>query len=187
MGGDVGVESAEGEGALFWFTVRLPVASDKLVGQGATVSLPPPLEGFKSGRILVVDDNKTNGVIIKAMLAQLCGPDTIVDVRHDGMQAVSYVEQHGAPDLIFMDVQMPVLDGIRATERIRQYESLQHGGHTPIIALTADAYEEDRRKCLACGMDAFLSKPVDTRALDAILLQWYAKHSHQSNTLIATP
>ena len=180
MGGDVGVESAPGEGALFWFSVRLSMASEdslaSLAGDAAA-SAPAtlaPLDEFKNGRILVVDDNKTNGVIIKAMLEQLCGLNTTVDIRHDGMQALTYMAQHGFPDLIFMDVQMPVLDGIGTTEKIRESEARQHRGRVPIIALTADAYEEDRKKCLACGMDAFLSKPVDTRALDAILVHWYS-------------
>ncbi len=76
------------------------------------------------------------------------------------------------PDLILMDLQMPVMDGYAATRAIRQWEQTLSGVHTPIIALTADAFEEDRQRCLAAGMNDFLTKPIALPALVAALEKW---------------
>jgi len=94
---------------------------------------------------------------------------------HDGQQALDAVMQSDAgtePDLILMDLQMPVLDGYAAATQIRQWESARKRRRHPIIALTADAFEEDHQHCLAVGMDDFLTKPIAFEVLQAALERW---------------
>jgi len=125
-----------------------------------------------------VEDNLVNCMVIESLLNSV---GLIVSVVHDGQKAVELIEHHdgGAnadtptrPDLILMDLHMPVMDGYTATERIRQWEvSIQHSP-LPIIALTADAYEEDRQHCLAIGMNDFLCKPIALDELKIALARW---------------
>jgi signal transduction histidine kinase len=177
MGGAAGVDSTEGEGALFWFTVYVPLApalqpvESILVYQSLQHEYTNNLDQ-KQTRILVVEDNKINSVVIRSMLEKLCDFPVAVDVMHNGREALDAMVIGNMPGLIFMDVQMPVMDGIEATQKIRQWEALNAWSRTPIIALTASAFEEDKQKCLACGMDAFLSKPVVVGTLDEILKKW---------------
>jgi signal transduction histidine kinase/CheY-like chemotaxis protein len=172
MHGDVGVSSAPGQGSRFWFRIRVTCSSER------PAQPPPaanPLQTAPStnrpvgGRILVAEDNLVNGMVIQALLAQL-GLD--VQLVGDGQQAVDVVTRGENPDVILMDIQMPVMDGYAATEHIRQWEQQQGRPRTPIIALTADAFEEDRQHCFAVGMDAFLTKPVAMDALRSALSPW---------------
>lgn len=170
MGGDVGVESELGQGARFWFRVRVGVQQDNSetahapAGHG-TVQAQASLQGH----VLVVEDNLVNCMVIEAMLSQLGVAQT---VAHDGQQAVDALLRGERPDAILMDLQMPVLDGYAATQRIRQWEAENALSRLPIIALTADAFEENRQQCLAVGMDGFLTKPVAIEDLKRALAQW---------------
>ena len=124
------------------------------------------------GRVLVVEDNIVNRMVIESMLTKL---GITVTLAFDGQQALNALAQGDRPDLILMDLHMPVMDGYDATERIRlseQGNKLPHLPHLPIIALTADAYEEDRQRCLAVGMDDFLTKPIALDALKSALSKW---------------
>jgi PAS domain S-box-containing protein len=167
MDGEAGVDSTPGQGSRFWFRVRLamlPANEDSRAAPREEVAAAAP---HLSGRVLVVEDNPTNRLVIEAILRKM-GLDVLI--AENGQEAVERVmAEAGGIDAILMDVQMPVLDGYRATARIRAWER-QHG-HTPlpIIALTADAFAEDRARCLAAGMDDYLAKPVDFEKL-AILL-----------------
>jgi CheY-like chemotaxis protein len=118
------------------------------------------------GRVLVAEDNPVNAVVIQALLGQLG-----VEVTHvaDGQQALDAIMQGVQSDLVLMDLHMPVLDGYGATQRIRQWETEHVRARLPIIALTADAFEEDHQRCLAVGMDDFLTKPIALSALKAAL------------------
>ena len=122
-----------------------------------------------SGRVLVVEDNPTNRRVIGAMLSKLGLKSCEVE---DGQQAVDAVVRGDHPDLILMDIQMPVMDGYAATERIRQWETANGYRRLPIIALTANAYEEDRQKSVAAGLDDFLAKPIDLGEFSRILSKW---------------
>ena len=171
MGGEVGVDSEAGQGARFWFRIRvgrLPEGVERRRGErdgGTESGLAPGLVG----RVLVVEDNPVNRAVIEALLGRL---GVLVDSVDNGRQAVEFITGGGRPDLVLMDVQMPVMDGIKATECIRRRERESVRRRLPIVALTAGAFEEDRQRCLAAGMDAFLSKPVKLEELAAVLGQW---------------
>ena len=174
MGGEVGLRSEPGAGSLFWFTARLPAAP----AAGAQ-DAPEPADGahaaeqllrttFAGSRVLVVDDNEVNRIVARAQLGAVgLEPDDAVD----GLQALERVT-HEAYDLILMDVHMPQLDGVEATRRIR---SLARYRHTPIIALTADAFSADRERFLGAGMSDHLAKPLQARQLYEMLVHWLAK------------
>jgi CheY-like chemotaxis protein len=111
-------------------------------------------------RILVVDDDAVISEVFAVMLRRA---DFEVDLAGDGLKGVEMWEK-GDYDLVLMDVQMPRMDGFEATRAIREKEEMR-GGHIPIIAITAYALEKDEEQCLAAGMDAYVSKPVDFKKL----------------------
>ena len=111
-------------------------------------------------RILVVDDDTVIGKVFEVLLQRA---DFEVDFAEDGLKGVEMWEQ-GNYDLVLMDVQMPRMDGFEATRAIREKEKMR-GGHTPIVAITAYALEKDEKQCLAAGMDAYISKPMDFKKL----------------------
>jgi signal transduction histidine kinase/CheY-like chemotaxis protein len=168
MNGRIGVESAVGNGSTFWFTAEFAeadAAARSTVG-AAPVATPAVLEGCK---ILVVEDNAINRTLIEAMLTHL-GQDP--DFAHDGEQALERLAQH-TYDLVFMDFQLPGIDGLEATRRIRAYgHRTRAGKHLPIVALTANAFETDRRHARLAGMDDFLAKPMRIAELSAALERW---------------
>lgn len=171
MGGEVGVESVLGQGSRFWFRIRAElVAADEhhANAHGAVPSLtlaPPQLRG----RVLVIEDNVTNRMVIEAFLVSL---GLTVTLANDGQQGVDALTQGSVQDLILMDIQMPVLDGYAATERIRAWETENGHPRLPIVALTADAFDEDRKRCMAADMDDFLAKPIQANVLARTLGKW---------------
>ncbi len=171
MGGEAGVQSEPGQGSRFWFRVRvqLPVAGEDSRRAERAPELACTVAPGLSGSVLVVEDNPVNRLFVQALLGKL---GLQVAVAHDGQQALDRVMRGERPDAVLMDINMPVLDGYGATERIRQWESANAQSRLPIIALTADAFEEDRQHCLAVGMDDFLTKPVQVEALKSALLKW---------------
>ncbi len=173
MGGEVGVDSTPGEGSRFWFRARValaatPAAVEPAAPAGATAPAPVGDGPRTEARILVVEDNATNLAVVNAMLRKLGFTPVIA---RDGEQGVARVKDSGPLAAVLMDVQMPVLDGYAATRRIREWETAQGRPRVPIIALTADAYEEDRQRCLDSGMDDFLPKPLNFRRLQDVLAQ----------------
>jgi two-component system, sensor histidine kinase and response regulator len=118
------------------------------------------------GRVLVAEDNPVNQLVITGMLAKR-GYEA--DVVADGAAAVAGLRE-GEHAAVFMDCQMPVLDGYEATERIRAAE--EPGAHVPVIAMTAHAMAGDRERCLAAGMDDYMAKPVRPEELDAVIERW---------------
>ncbi len=177
MGGDAGVESESGKGSTFWFRVITQVVAQ---GQDSRDAQRTPSVQMKSdmsfaqlkGHVLVVEDNPINARVINLLLGKLRIPLTQVG---DGQQAVDAIinsETALRPALILMDLHMPVMDGYSATQQIRQWEASNDEPRTPIIALTADAYEEDRQRCLVVGMDDFLTKPISVDALSVALSKW---------------
>ena len=169
IGGDVGVESEAGKGSRFWFRIRANFPPPDEAKWGGIRVLETALNGQLQGRVLVVEDNPVNAMVIKALLSKL---GVSITLATDGQQAVEAVTSEGAADLILMDIHMPIMDGYTATQQIRQWETDNARPRLPIIALTADAFEEDRQHCLAVGMDDFLTKPIAINALAAALAKW---------------
>jgi len=171
MGGSVGVESALGRGSKFWFTLNVDAAA--YIPPTAT---PPPrphsvrerlagLARSEPRRILLAEDNPVNQEVAVALIGSA---GLAVDVAVDGRQAVDMVKA-GDYALVLMDVQMPIMDGLDATRAIRR---LPQGAALPILAMTANAFDEERRRCLDAGMDDHVAKPVVAEQLFATLYDW---------------
>jgi CheY-like chemotaxis protein len=132
----------------------------------------------QTAKVLVVEDNTTNQTVIQAMLTRFAMSGKLnrgnlsMEIVEDGQQAVDFVCRDGEPDLVLMDIQMPVMDGLEAAQRIRQWEAAHGKSRVPIIALTANASDEDRNNCFAAGMDDFIAKPVHMDQLELVLMQW---------------
>ena len=170
MGGVAGVESEAGHGSRFWFRIRAGcVTAGTDNHEAAENSIAVVRSGGLGGRILVVEDNPTNRKIVKVMLKM---SDLQCDFVEDGQQAVDAITGGLAPDLVLMDCQMPVMDGFEATQRIRHWEVRNDKPHVTIVALTAGAFEVDRKHCLDVGMDDFLVKPIAFEELMATLGRW---------------
>ncbi|MCX9155477.1 ATP-binding protein [Niveibacterium sp. 24ML] len=173
MDGDVGVRNEAGQGASFWFRVRAERALDCAPQQGRLsadpVSAAPLRADASSLHILVVEDSPTNAKVIETMLQRRGYRVSMVE---NGLRAVEAIAADTSFDLVLMDCEMPVLDGISATRRIREREQAAGLASVPIIALTANAFEEHRHKCFEAGMNDFLVKPIVLSALNAALERW---------------
>jgi CheY-like chemotaxis protein len=168
MGGEIGVESTSGQGSTFWFTVRLSKASDTVLpgpaftGKSAHERL---LDEYAGTRVLLAEDEPINQEVSRSLLEEA---GLIVDVADDGLQALELAKQN-AYALILMDMQMPLMNGVEATIAIR---TLPKYAKTPILAITANAFDEDRQICVDAGMNDHLAKPINSESLYQTLLAW---------------
>ena len=171
MGGEIQVVSTPGAGSVFTFTVRLrralavPAESAEMHQSGVAAEHALRVE-FPGCRILVAEDDWVNQEVALELLREMLG--FTVDIAGDGAQALDMAINHRY-DLILMDMQMPELDGLGATQAIREIDGY---AETPIIAMTANAFAEDRALCLDAGMNDFIAKPVDPDKLFVIMLKW---------------
>ncbi len=171
MGGEVGVQSTPDVGSRFWFTVTLQpgraysvCSAPEKSPEEAKAALAKDYHGY---RLLLAEDDAINREVAIALLGDL---GLVIDVAEDGAEAVSRVSEQSYA-LILMDMQMPRMDGIEATAKIRQ---MPNGKQMPILAMTANAFPEDKARCIAAGMNDFISKPVDPELLFQKILQWLA-------------
>ncbi|PXW99431.1 PAS domain S-box-containing protein [Sphaerotilus hippei] len=176
MGGDAGASSVPGQGSTFWFTVRLQRGQPVRPGAADALQAEAALRRRHGGaRLLLVEDNIVNREVATELLHSV---GLEVDVAENGRIAVDKVRERSY-DLVLMDLQMPELGGLAATQRIR---ALPGRLLPPILALTANAFEEDRAACLAAGMSDFITKPVEPQALYATLLKWLPPEGPQDET-----
>lgn len=215
MGGEIHAESRQGEGSTFWFTVRFALQPDDSSQTGRTVTTTAlwadyhqgmfdiprtrdsagnedgaeSRDAFSECRILLAEDNLVNQEVGRSMLETFgCS----VDIAQNGAEALQLLDSRDY-DLVFMDCQMPMMDGYEATREIRKKEQ-SGSAHIPIIAMTAHAMTGDREVCLAAGMDDYLSKPFSLLQLSRKLDRWLAGsppfHSkdegHQQDKSIST-
>ncbi len=171
MGGSISVETALGEGTTFTIDLELALCSRDQLAGGLGGSQADDQDGpdFKGKRILLVEDNELNREIATEILLQY---GFEVEEAEDGSIAVEMIRQAqpGRYDLILMDIQMPVMDGYAATRQIRSMSGSAYAT-IPIIAMTANAFEEDKRTAMENGMDGHIAKPVDVDLLVQILSQ----------------
>ncbi len=192
MGGQTGVESTPGQGSTFWFTLPLKQGGQKASSagmmspgfsrkSGPTANMPAgcsgPADVPESGRILLAEDDPTNREVLLGML-ELCGHSaTVVGTGVGVLQALS----HSSFDLIFMDCEMPEMDGLTATKAIREQRVTRVDGRpVPIVALTAHALETHRLACLAAGMDDYLTKPVALEQIAGALRRWLPSRTSEA-------
>jgi PAS domain S-box-containing protein len=175
MGGEIGIESRVGQGSNFWFIVSLKKRAASAVPpaptfQGRTAE-QRLLTEFAGTRILLAEDEPVSREVARGLLDDV---GLNVDIAEDGKQALELARQN-AYALILMDMQMPVMNGIEATQAIRDPDANSLNWATPILAMTANAFDEDRQICLDAGMNDHIAKPVDPEHLFATLLAWLEK------------
>jgi CheY-like chemotaxis protein/HPt (histidine-containing phosphotransfer) domain-containing protein len=179
MGGTVGVDSTPGEGSTFWFTARLG-RSRHFLPAGPEPMQPDVMNMIAGARILLVEDN---------VFSQQVGQELLEDARatvvvaNNGKEAIDLLHKERF-DCVLMDVQMPVMDGFEATRMIRADPRLKQ---TLVIAMTANAGKDDQARCLAAGMDEFVTKPIAPKQLFEVIARWLARRPDYSGRRRSAP
>jgi CheY-like chemotaxis protein len=168
MSGEIGVTSETGAGSTFWFTTRFGKSSASLSTDESSAAGAAEAElkrRYAGTRILLAEDEPINQEVSRGILEEI---GLVIDLAEDGAIAVKMAKNHAYP-LILMDMQMPNLNGVDATRTIR---TLPGYATTPILAMTANAFDEDRQRCLEAGMNDHIAKPIDQQRLFETLLKW---------------
>lgn len=183
MGGELRCESKEGEGSVFSFNLTMPFADkrdiifDNECRNEELVS--PNCQQGCLGCVLVAEDYESNQKVVKRHLetAGFC-----VDIASNGREVIELFKKNKY-NLVLMDIQMPEMDGYTATEKIRDIEKINNLSPTPIIAMTAHALKSDKEKCLSCGMNDYISKPIRKKELISLVSKWVAKNIKEQHEL----
>jgi PAS domain S-box-containing protein len=169
MGGEVGASSLHGQGSRFWFRIPAPRQADPVPGGPRGLPRLAQQQFDLPAPALVAEDNPVNREVMGLLLANL---GVKVEFAEDGQAAVNAIASGRSFAIVLMDVQMPVLDGLAAARRIRQWEAQHSGTRVPIVAVSSGVFEDQKRQCVEAGMDDFVGKPVLVEELAAALSRW---------------
>lgn len=193
MGGEIRVSSEEGKGSEFWFTMRFPVVppvSESPAAKGDSEAFSGrhrpagnSSADFRACHILLVEDNRVNRLVAERYLMKM---GVAYSTAENGAEALDALARHTF-DLVFMDVQMPVMDGFETTYRIRNGEASARARHIPIIAMTAHALAGDREKCIDAGMSDYITKPLRSRDIQNAIDRWLNGQGTHASPMTASP
>ena len=172
MGGDISVQSEVSKGSIFHVTLRVGIKEDGILLKRE--ELQESIFYDNKVKLLIVEDNKTNQIVVEGILEEY---GIQVDIANHGEEALAYLKKADlyTYGFIFMDCQMPIMDGYETTRNIRAGSAGEIHKNIAIIAMTANAMQGDREKCIEAGMDDFMTKPIDIVFLEKILKKWIVK------------